>query len=169
MAMILDTTIQFNDALLTATDAALAAYPQAETHIRKGLALVQANAITDCCRLERGWWTVRSAQRPDALYNVRLVNGARTCTCADYACRGGADGLLCKHLWAVLLVRKARTGYTAPVRRRHAYHLITGEEGHARLSHDGQRAQFWAGGGRRSVWMDAADLQIGPWLARSEQ
>lgn len=165
----LQTTIEFNDALIAATDAALAAAPEATARILRGVSLVEADAVTDMTRVEHGRWTVRSARDAEKAYEVRS-NGVSTCTCTDYLRQAATDvDYRCKHIYSVLLLRKARTLYTPPLRKRLAYHLYYGVEGHARLLPEGMRAQFWPGGGtRHSFTCDRADLCIGRELRLDE-
>lgn len=164
----LETTVQFNDALLAATDAALAAAPEATARILKGYALVQADAVTDMQHVRTRWFTVRSARNAETVYNVES-NGHTTCDCQDYQRHSMHDqDYCCKHVYSVLLLRKARTLYTPPLRKRLAYHLYYGVEGHARLLPEGTRAQFWPGGTRHSFPCDRADLCVGRELRLDE-
>src|SRR5262245_20176900 len=135
-------TINFNDALVAAADRAQAKYPADTARILRGLSLVEADAVTDCTRLRAGAYTVRSAREGGQHYNV--WGGGTACSCPDWEQHGHEDGFYCKHGWAVLLVRAARRDMASP-RLRHAYHLVSGEEGHARYLADG-RAYFAPGG-----------------------
>jgi hypothetical protein len=109
-------------------------------------------------RVRPGWWQVRSSDAGAAPYDV-MSNGHTACTCPDYTYRNVE---ICKHGFAVLLVRSARSDMASPKLRR-AYHLVRGEEGYCRfLSHD--KAMFHPGGHRRGVVCAVADLTVGAYV-----
>jgi hypothetical protein len=152
-------TVQFDVALTAAARRATTAHPHAATRIAKGLALVEADAVTDMRRIRPDWFTVRSASNPATVYDV-YSRGHTVCTCPDYG-RHAIDNTdyLCKHGWAVLLVRSLQrtVGHTRIV---HAHHWYYGE-GHARRL-VGNRAVFQPGGHVRRFLCDLADLSLGP-------
>jgi len=153
-----DHTAQFDAALRLAASRAKAAFPQEHARIAKGLELALGDHVTDMTRVKPGWWQVQSAQPTQAPYDV-ISNGHIMCTCPDHTYRNVP---ICKHGFAVLLVRSARTDMTSPKLRR-AYHLTRGEEGHCRfLPHD--KAMFFPGGHRRGVLCDVADLTVGAYV-----
>lgn len=164
-------TVNFDAALLTATARAKAKYVDARLRIEKGLALVLADAVTDMTRVQPRWFTVRSASA-DTVYNV-VSNGVTVCDCPDYQIHGTHNTeYACKHGYAVLLVRAARkllqrdgfSGYRLPVadsHRCHAYHMATGNEGHARRLADG-RTVFYPWGKNASVIVQHDELCYGP-------
>jgi SWIM zinc finger len=153
-------TVQFDAALTAAASRATTAHPGAAARIAKALALVNADAVTDCQRLLPRLFRVRSASHTDVVYDV-VSNGQTTCTCQDYAQHTWSDPhYLCKHGFAVLLVRSLQrdVGFNRMV---HAYHMASGEEGHARRL-VGNRAVFHPGGHKYSVVCDANELCFGP-------
>lgn len=81
-------------------EAACTRYPQDTARIRRGLTLAQLGHVE---RQAKGQYTVRSQQYPDTAYAV-LSNGTTVCSCEDYHRHAP---LLCKHCYAVLLVRWA--------------------------------------------------------------
>jgi SWIM zinc finger len=156
-------TVQFDTALTDAARRATTAHPGAAARIAKALALVKADAVTDCQRLLPRLFRVRSASHTDVVYDV-VSNGQTTCTCQDYAQHTWNDPhYLCKHGYAVLLVRSLQrdVGFNRMV---HAYHMASGEEGHARRL-VGNRAVFHPGGHKHGFVCSAAELCFGPPLA----
>ena len=99
-------------------------------------------------------------------YDV-VSNGITACNCPDYE-RHGADNpeYVCKHGYSVLLVRAARKllrkavpiGYL-----RQAYHMVTGDHGHARELSDG-RIVFHPGGHKYSFLAAKDEFCLGPVL-----
>lgn len=156
------TTVQFTDALLTAADLALTAAPEAQARIRRGLSLVEADAVTDMQHLRERWFTVRSARNAETVYDIES-NGHTTCTCPSFAQHGHEPGFYCKHIYSVLLIRKARQLWHPEPRMKHAYHMESGEEGHARVFGNGS-ARFHPGGHRHSFICQQSELRIGPYI-----
>lgn len=154
--------VNFTMALEAAALRATTAHPAHAGRIAKGLALVQADAVEDRTRLRPRWFRVRSSRDPQTTYDV-ISNGTTTCTCVDYQ-RHATETLayLCKHGWAVLLVRAARRDSQDP-RLRRAYHMVRGEEGHCRYLHDG-RAVFFPGGHKYSLVCQRNELYIGDFI-----
>lgn len=139
-------TVQFDAALTALTQAALTAYPGEEARILRGLGLVRRGHVE--LRGDGTAW-VRS-ERYDMRY--RVANGH--CACQDMA----APDHRCKHAWAKTLLCRARK---AVLPLRHAYHLVDGVEGHARVL-DAQRAVFHPGGHKHSFVCAVEDLCVGP-------
>ena len=147
-------TLEFDAALLAAAKRAMAKYPADARRILAGCGLVQADAVTDYTSLATGWYRVRSQTDPQT-YDV--TSGAETtCTCPDATYRQA----LCKHGYAVLLVRAARRERANPVTHL-AYNLLTGEHGLCRTVSDG-RLHFWPHGSSKRALVAKADLSIGP-------
>ena len=155
-------TVEFDAALLTATKRAKLAHPTQACRIEKGLALVFDDAATDMQMVKPRWFTVRSAADPTTLYDV-FSNGETVCSCPDYQAHGMAGNqYVCKHGWAVLLVRAARREVRSP-RLRHAYHMASGEEGHCRHLSDG-RVAFYPGGHKYNFVCMREEVCIGPYV-----
>lgn len=154
----------FHPALLPALTAAVtrakAAFPAATVRIEKGLSLVLADAVTDLTRMIPHTYTVASQTDPRQHYDV-VSNGSTVCQCPDYARHATPEGgYLCKHGFAVLLVRAARRDALKP-RLRHAYHMASGDEGHCRVLAGG-RVVFHPGGHKYSVVCMRDEVCIGP-------
>lgn len=152
--------VNFTTALEAAARRATATHPTSAARIAKGLALVQADAVQDRTLVRPRWFRVRSSTDPQTEYDV-ISNGTTTCTCVDAQRHQDDVTFLCKHAWAVLLVRAARRDSHDP-RLRHAYHW-RGEEGFCRYLHDG-RAVFYPGGHKYSFVCQRDELVIGPFL-----
>ena len=148
-------TVNFDTALIAAATRATAAHPEAAARIAKGLALVQADAVTDMTLVAQRLFRVRSSADP-TVHNDVVSNGETRCTCADFQ----RHEALCKHGYAVLLVRAARRDMASPALRQ-AYHLERGEEGTCRFLANG-RAVFHPGGHRFHVECDRRALVIRP-------
>src|SRR5262245_16310931 len=148
-------TVELDDAVQAVTARALAKFPDARRYIERGAELVRADAVTDMRHLEADTFTVRSAVDPSTLYYV-TSNGVTTCDCPDFR----SHERLCKHGWAVLLVRAIRKEANRP-RLRHGYHMASGEEGYCRRLPQ-HRAEFWPGGHTYSFVCDRDDVCIGP-------
>lgn len=154
-------TINFDTALLAAATRATAAHPHASARIAKGLALVQADAVTDMTLVAPRLFRVRSATHPGIQYEV-VSNGETRCTCPDFLNRTMQHpAYLCKHAYSVLLIRAARRDLASP-RLRHAYHWAHGE-GTCRYLKNG-RVVFHPGGHRHHLECDVTDLRIGPYV-----
>jgi hypothetical protein len=159
-------TVQFDQALTEMARRATATCPQAAPRIARALALVEADAVTDRRHVRPHWFTVRSYADPATAYDV-VSHGQTTCTCVDYYAHATADnGFLCKHGWAVLLVRSLQREARGQ-RLVHAYHMASGEEGHGRRLVGG-RAVFHPGGHAHSVLCMAEELCFGPPVHREE-
>jgi len=153
------TTNQLHPAMLPALTAAVqrakAAFPAETTKIERGLSLVLQDAVSDTTLLAPHTYTVRSQGQPWRQYTV-VSNGTTTCTCPDFE----RHQALCKHGFAVLLVRSARRAALQP-RLRHAYHLVSGEEGHCRVLAGG-RVVFFPGGHTYAFVCTQDEVCIGP-------
>ena len=154
-------TVNFDTALLAAATRATAAHPEAAARIAKGLALVQADAVTDMTLVAQRLFRVRSAKDPSVQYDV-VSNGETRCTCPDFQ----QHESLCKHAYAVLLVRAAKRDLASP-KLRQAYHLERGEEGTCRFLANG-RAVFHPGGHRFHVECDRSALVVRPHVPTSQ-
>jgi hypothetical protein len=117
-------------------------------------ALVRADAVTDMQRVTPHGWLVQSASQGGIEYAV-TSNGSTTCTCQDAT----RHGHICKHGYAVLLLRHLRRDVNKP-RCRHAYHYVHGE-GYAVVRTQGT-VEFWPGGRARSLTCDREDVTLGP-------
>jgi SWIM zinc finger len=160
-------TVNFHLALIEATGRALAKYPQESVRIAKAVALVEADAVTDCQRLRPRAFRVRSTSHPATQYDV-VSNSHTTCTCQDYLSHVTHDvGFLCKHGFAVLLVRSLQHDAWGH-KMRHCYHMASGEEGHGRRLVGG-RAVFHPGGHAHGFVCMAEELCFGPYLSPSER
>jgi len=149
-------------ALTAAVARAKAAFPAATVRIEKGLSLVLQDRVSDCTQVTPHTYTVESQTRPWQHYDV-VSNGTTGCTCPDYARHATQDTpYYCKHAYAVFFVRslqrEARYG-----RMQHAYHMASGQEGHARRL-VGNRAVFHPGGHRHSVVCAVDELCFGPYV-----
>jgi len=147
-------------ALTAAVARAKAAFPAATVRIEKGLSLVLQDRVSDRTQVTPHTYTVESQARPWQHYDV-VSNGRTGCQCPDYERHATHDnGYLCKHGFAVLLVRSAQREARQHTLR-HAYHMASGEEGHARRL-VGNRAVFHPGGHAHSVVCAAEELCFGP-------
>ena len=156
------TTVEFDEALLKAADLAYGADATATRRITKAVGLILADKVTDMTRVTPQTWQVRSATEEGKTYTV-VSNGQTRCNCPDYQTRSiGREGYACKHIYSVLLVRKARTLWHPQPRMRHAYSLLTGEEG--TMAWVDGKVKFHAGGHKASVLGNREDYTIGPYV-----
>lgn len=149
-------TIEFDAALLAAAERAMTKYPADERRILAGVALVQADAVTDYAAVTPYAFTVASARDPERRYSVAASPRSACCTCPDFARTGSA----CKHLYAVWLTVAARRERANP-RQHLAYHLLSGEHGRCRTVSDG-RMEFSFHGSSKRFLCEKGDLCIGP-------
>jgi hypothetical protein len=151
-------TVKFDDLLVAATARATAQYPHDVARIAKALELVRAGLVTDMTRALAHTYTVGSEADPETIYAV-VSNGETTCTCKDAVYRQS----ICKHGFAVLLVRSARRDFRPTPRYRHACYLVTGAEGYARTCGDSM-IEFHPGGHEKSFEAPRHDFTLGPWV-----
>jgi hypothetical protein len=149
--------VQFDAALRALADQARTRYPGEAARLDRGLVLALNGHVT---LAENGHAFVRSGSDPEVRYVVM-----RTCDCPDV--ERAPDGR-CKHRWAASLVRKARASLataTAPTAAPvHAYHMLSGDHGYARILSDG-RVCFHPGGHKYSFICAKDELCLGPALA----
>ena len=150
-------TVQFDAALRAAATLARSRYAGEHARIERGLVIALNSGVTlhaDCTA------TVQSSSDPEVQY--RIVAGV--CDCPDST--RAPDGR-CKHWYAWVLVRKAQ-GILAAMQTplRHAYHMASGEEGHARLLPE-NRVSFAPGGHTHSFVCHASEVCVGPVIQAS--
>jgi hypothetical protein len=146
-------TVEFDAALRTLAAQAATRYAGEQARIDRGLVL----ALNGGVAFQADGTALVQSQR-DAEVQYR-VNGHCDCPDASRAPEGR-----CKHRWAKCLTKRAIRlvqDQTHPLR--HAYHLVDGVEGHARVLADG-RAVFHPGGHKHSLVVPLADLCLGPVL-----
>lgn len=101
-------TVTFDQALLQAVARAKAVFPAQRCRIERGCALALAGAVRDLTHLRPRWYAVQSASDAGIEYDV-VSNGQTVCNCQDYELHATTtNGHICKHGWAVLLVRWAQ-------------------------------------------------------------
>lgn len=157
--------VNLTHGLAAATNRAKAFYPQDAQKIGRGLALVLRGLVQQLDPTQPRHFVVGSATGMDVTYTV-VSNGTTSCTCPDYRLHhADHERYLCKHGWAVLLVRAADR-HTQPPRYRHAYHLVDGVEGYAHCLGDG-RVQFHPGGRKYGFVCAKEELCIGPFVVNN--
>lgn len=145
---------------------AVETFPQDHAKLAKAYDLVLNDAVIDFRAVTPGHWEVGSGTTKGLAYQVWVWSKKdQTCSCPDYQTHYYVTHpYYCKHIWAVFLLIKAQKLLHAP-RKRHGYHLVSGDEGHVRELAEG-RVEFFPGGHKYSFVCQAAEVQLGPYLPR---